>query len=213
MTSIYLVPLSGTGKCESGIQGRIDSEISEGGQRQLDRLAERFREISLDAIYTSPLRRARGQEALNRYHGLPVQADTRFIEIDGGCWEAVLGKNFPIPIRRIAITGCIPLGASRPRGRSHDFRVYPYGGGADGLSRRASRRDGGGGLPRLRYPERPVLGPGWPIERLNDVPWSDNTAVTLLRWEGKRPGSFGENDGSHLEEKPSMVETASWWRK
>lgn len=28
---------------------------------------------------------------------------------------------------------------------------------------------------------------GWPIERLGEVPWADNTAVALLAWEEGRP--------------------------
>ena len=54
---------------------------------------------------------------------------------------------------------------------------------------------------------------GWPIERLGEVPWADNTAVALLAWEEGRPRIVFENDCSHLEEKPSQVETSSWWRK
>lgn len=99
MTSIYLVRhCQAQGNVNRVFQGRIDSEISEEGRRQLDRLAERFRRIPLDAVYTSPLQRARlTAEALNRYHGLPVRTDARFIEIDGGCWEGHRGRSSPIP--------------------------------------------------------------------------------------------------------------------
>lgn len=44
MTSIYLVRhCQAQGNVNRVFQGRIDSEISEEGRRQLDRLAERFR--------------------------------------------------------------------------------------------------------------------------------------------------------------------------
>ena len=42
-------------------------------EQQLDLLAERFRSISLDAVYSSPLQRARKTaQAVNRHHGLPM---------------------------------------------------------------------------------------------------------------------------------------------
>ena len=51
MTSIYLVRhCQAQGNVNRVFQGRIDSEISEEGRRQLDRLAERFRRIPLDAV-------------------------------------------------------------------------------------------------------------------------------------------------------------------
>ena len=50
MTSIYLVRhCQAQGNVNRVFQGRIDSEMSEEGRRQLDRLAERFRRIPLDA--------------------------------------------------------------------------------------------------------------------------------------------------------------------
>ena len=216
MTSIYLVRhCQAQGNVNRVFQGRIDSEISEEGQHQLDRLAERFREISLDAIYTSPLRRARRTaEALNRYHSLPLQVDARFIEIDGGCWEGRSWEEFPHTHPQDCDHWLHTPWSFQAEGGEAMISVYTRMG--EGLMALAAAYPGGTvAVASHGCAIRNALcwARGWPIERLNDVPWSDNTAVTLLRWEGEAPRIVWENDCSHLEEKPSMVETASWWRK
>ena len=44
--------------------------------------------IHLDAVYSSPLKRAyHTAEAVNRYHRLPIHTDGRLMEINGGHWE------------------------------------------------------------------------------------------------------------------------------
>ena len=56
MTTIYLVRhCEAMGNINRIFQGHTDEEISENGRMQLERLAERFRGIHLDAVYSSPL--------------------------------------------------------------------------------------------------------------------------------------------------------------
>ena len=66
-------------------QGSTDAPVSEKGRVQLDLLSVRCRNMAIDRIYTSPLRRARETaEAVNRYHHLPVEVRDGLREIDGG---------------------------------------------------------------------------------------------------------------------------------
>ena len=131
MTTIYLIRhCEAAGNVGRRFQGHIDADITENGRRQLELLAERFRELPLDAVYSSPLLRARlTAEAVNRHHGLPVMLDDRLMEINGGLWEGRPWAELPA--------------------------LFPQ---ADRYCRRPSRRDGGGGLPWLRHPQRFVLG-------------------------------------------------------
>ena len=89
LTTIYLVRhCEAMGNINRIFQGHTDEEISDNGRLQLEKLAERFRDIHLDALYSSPLKRAyRTAEAVNRYHQLPIHTDERLIEINGGHWE------------------------------------------------------------------------------------------------------------------------------
>ena len=43
---------------------------------------------------------------------------------------------------------------------------------------------------------------GYPIERLNEIPWSDNTAVSLLRFDDNMHCKIVfQNDSSHLPDE------------
>ena len=110
MTTIYLVRHCETkGNRQRLFQGHIDMDISEAGVQQLARLAERFRTVPLDAVYSSPLLRAmRTAQAVNRYHDLPIHQDARLIEINGGSWEG------PHWILNKAAAGCGNRGISTP---------------------------------------------------------------------------------------------------
>lgn len=76
-------------------QGQIDCALSDIGMQQLDLLAERFRNISYDALYTSPLTRAKKTaEAINRYHGVKMQICPDIIEINGGDFDGMSFADF-----------------------------------------------------------------------------------------------------------------------
>jgi broad specificity phosphatase PhoE len=78
-------------------QGWGDSELSERGQRQVARLAERLKSFSPDAIYSSTLNRARATaEKIASSAGLDVRLVDDLREMNYGRWE---GQNF-LDIRR-----------------------------------------------------------------------------------------------------------------
>jgi len=86
MTEIYIVRhCESIANCDHSFAGRTDADISERGSLQLEYLAEYFKDIRLDKIYTSSLIRARKTaEAINRYSSAPIEIEDRFIEIDLG---------------------------------------------------------------------------------------------------------------------------------
>ena len=104
MTTVYLVRhAKSVGNTERIFQGRSNLGLSSEGMAQLPQLAERFREIPLDAIYSSPLQRAmQTAEAVNHYHHLPVQTEEGLCEIFAGEWEM---KHFPICLCCFRISG------------------------------------------------------------------------------------------------------------
>lgn len=101
MTKVYFIRhAEAAGNIEGRFQGHYDSELTKSGYAQLDRLAERFRNVSFDKIYCSPLKRTRlTAEAANRFHGAKIECDERIIEIDCGNWEnksfAELNEEYP----------------------------------------------------------------------------------------------------------------------
>lgn len=86
MTTVYLVRhAKSIGNTERIFQGRSNLGLSAEGRAQLPQLAERFRNIPLEAVYSSPLQRAvQTAEAVSHYHHLPIQTEVYFIEIYDG---------------------------------------------------------------------------------------------------------------------------------
>jgi len=73
--------------------GRTDIELTENGIQQALGVRERMKGISLDAVYSSPLVRARRTAELAS--GWPsVQTDARLTEIDFGRWEHRTREEF-----------------------------------------------------------------------------------------------------------------------
>lgn len=101
VTTLYIIRhCQSAGNLTGRFQGRYDASVSEAGEKQLDLLSLRFRNEHLDAIYSSPLVRAyRTAEAVNKFHGLPIQKDEGLLEIDVGDMENMLlsdiGRKYP----------------------------------------------------------------------------------------------------------------------
>lgn len=89
VTKIYLVRhCQSMGNIEYRFQGRYDAEISPEGAKQLELLGLRFRNEPIDAIYTSPLKRARATaQAIAQYHHIEIIDAPGFIEMDVGEME------------------------------------------------------------------------------------------------------------------------------
>jgi len=89
MTTLYFVRhTESLSNSEGKISGITDRGVSENGYVQLERLAQRFRDIPLDRVFASPLIRTRATaDAVNRYHGLDIAVEPRLIEINIGDWE------------------------------------------------------------------------------------------------------------------------------
>jgi len=92
-TTIYLVRHGETDYNRNGIvQGRlIDSDLNETGRIQAEAVGNRLAEISIDALYSSPLKRARQTtEAIAVHHSdVPVYERT---ELEEMCWGVLEGR-------------------------------------------------------------------------------------------------------------------------
>ena len=89
MTEIYLIRhVQAEGNLYRVMQGHFDGAVTALGYRQADLLAERFRELPVDALYSSDLHRTRvTASAIQRYHALDLHTDPRLREINVGPWE------------------------------------------------------------------------------------------------------------------------------
>ena len=95
MTSIYVVRhTQAEGNLYRMMQGHWDGNVTQDGKKQIDKLAERFKDVHIDAVYSSDLRRAVATaEGITRYNGLSITTDERLREIDMGPLETEFFGN------------------------------------------------------------------------------------------------------------------------
>lgn len=201
MTEIYIVRhCEALGNAQQRFQGHIDSDISEKGALQLEYLAERFRDISLDAIYSSPLIRAvKTAQAINKYHGLPIQIDEDIIEINVGDLEGITRAEFAEKYPEHAKIWCNDIYNFAPPNGETMRSVYDRI--VRAVLRIAADNDGkciaiashGAAIKALL-----CYAYGKPVEGICDIGWCDNTGVTCLKVENKNMDIIFERDISHL---------------
>lgn len=91
MTKLYLVRHGETEWNKAGrIQGRIDTELSEGGIRQARKLAKRLAREEINHVYSSSLKRALiTAEIVTEYKKCMVVRSDQYHEICLGPWEGM----------------------------------------------------------------------------------------------------------------------------
>ena len=205
MTYIYLVRhCEAMGNHKRLFQGSTDSDVSEIGFKQLEYLKKRFKSIHLDAVFSSPLIRAqKTAEAVAYGKDLEIITRKNLSELHGGVVE---GKPF------VEAFNAIPGLADAWNYHPQDFA--PQGGEAmrdayvriyDEVIALAHMNRGktiaaathGGVLRcltcRILYND---------ITRLKDVPWHENTAVTLIKVDDNdNIGIEFFNDYSHVPQE------------
>ena len=195
--------------------GITDGDITENGAHQLDLLAARMAEEHFDVIYSSPLRRSvKTAQACNRAHGLPIHVLNSLIEINGGAFEGLPFADFP---------KCYPRESALWNDEPHAFAIEK----GESMQQVFDRMRDAVLLLAARHPGKTVLlashgcairnllcwAHGWPIERLNDVNWGENTCVSVLEVdESGTPRLLLENDASHLPADCATLGKQDWWR-
>jgi broad specificity phosphatase PhoE len=75
---------------EEVFRGRIDVELNQTGRRQAELLAESLSGQKIEAVYSSPLKRAlKTAEAVARRHRLKVEVSPGLIDSDFGQWQGL----------------------------------------------------------------------------------------------------------------------------
>ncbi len=183
-------------------QGHIDLGITKAGEKQLEKLGERFENIHIDKVYSSPLKRARKTAAaIADKKGLPIIDNEGLIELYGGDFE---GMKFATIFSDYANYESIwqnnPQDFCAPNGESMRALYTRVWNAVLDISKENEGKtlvlaSHGGAVRNLickvLYDD---------IERLGEVPWSENTAVTKIIIENGAPRIEFMNDVSHLPE-------------
>lgn len=215
MTDFYLIRhCEGESNIGHIYNGTTDLDISALGEKQLEKLGERFKNIELAAVYSTHLIRARKTaHAIADIKNLEISIDPQLLEIYGG---EVEGKKFEDTFRKH------PELKEIWDNHPEDFHAKDgetmrqlYDRVFEAVLRISAQYDGktvaavshGGAIRCLVC--RLLFGD---ITRLKDTPWSKNTDVALLRVdnESKTVELVYHGDHSHLTDdmlpESSMVE-------
>jgi probable phosphoglycerate mutase len=214
VTTVYLVR---HGEAEGNVlpyfQGTCDTALTERGRKQVGYLAERFRDIPLDAVYYSPWVRAKETaEAVNLHHGLPLIPEYDLHEIDGGDWEGVpvveLCEKFPVEFE-VWQHHIWDFQAPNGEKMTDVFRRM-----ADVMTKIARENPGktvavcSHGCAIRNFLCYAEFGE---ITRLNDVGWADNTAVSCAEYDTETGWHLRfKNSASHLPDDMHAAPNPAW---
>jgi broad specificity phosphatase PhoE len=212
MTRIYFVRhCEAEGNTRGVLQGRSDSDVSGNSAKQLDLVSLRLRNVPFTACYSSPLRRAyKTAQAINRYHDLTIEKDKRLIEIDMGDWEgrswSDIEQDSPAMLR---IWNESPGEFQAPNGESIRQVCDRMWSAAQDIAR---ENDGktvcvvshGCAIRTLL-----CRAMGKSVGEIGDIPWCDNTAVSVIEFESGKARIVKMNDASHIPPELSVYRRLS----
>lgn len=212
MTRIFLVRhAEAEGNMYRRIHGHYDSMLTPRGERQLAALEMRFKDVNIDAVYSSDLTRTQlTAGAIARPRGLCVKTDPDLRELNFGVWEDCawgdVARDYPEQLQY--------LNAGDAR-----FLVEK----AESFARLRERMVGA--VERIAAENEgasvAVVAHGTCLRELllalTDSPLaaahSDNTAVSLLERDAGQWRLVYANDNSHLTEELSTLAGQNWWRE
>lgn len=202
MTRVYIIRhCEAQGNKDGKFQGRVDSGISENGIAQLKKLEERFKNIHIDAIYSSPLKRAIfTADAVNKYHGLEIKLENDLREIDGGEFEGNFWKDLPVLFPdRANLWVNEPYRFATQSGESMKDVYTRVTNALINIAKKQENRTIAivthgcsirNILSFIKYGS---------LDMINEVKWCDNTSVSLVEFDADlKPTLIFENDTSHL---------------
>lgn len=214
MTTLYIVRHGeARGNVERNFHGWFDSELTENGRMQIGRLPAYFRDIHLDAAYSSDLKRTRETaEIVAKEKGLSVLTRADLREIHGGQWEDVPWDD--LPVRFPESYGHWlerPHLLEMPDGeRMTEFQDRIYNAILDIIK----QHDGenvliathGTAIRALLCRVR-----GIPLSAMPGESWCDNASVTVLNADGEKIQVTVDGDNSHLADISTLAKQ-KWWR-
>lgn len=205
-TLIFVRHAEAEGNKNRIFHGWTDSDITEKGHMQAQKVAERLKNCEIDLLYSSTLMRAwKTAEYIAKLKGLSVIRKDRLKEINGGDWENVQFCKFPMQWPNEFQTWEYELHRHKmPNGETVDeFRDRLVAEIKDIISNNEGKSicivtHGTAIRVLLSYFY------GSP-ETINNIRWCDNTAVSVVEVDKDRYSVIMQNDASHIADELSSL--------
>lgn len=202
MTTIYLIRhAEAEGNLYRIAQGQDNSNLTDRGWRQVQALEERFRDVHIDAVYSSDLyRTCATASAIYKPKGLPLHRVPELREICVGIWEQQtwgdIYRGWPEQMKYFSVQPHLweVEGAEKPQ----DVLER----GLQAVRKIAAENDGKTvAIFSHGYIIRLMLGhlQGQSLEQMGQTRTGDNTCVALLEAEGDSLRVVYRDDNSHLK--------------
>ena len=216
MTTIYLIRhAEAEGNLYRRVHGWYNSLITENGYRQIAALEERFRDIHIDAVWSSDLFRTRTTaRAVYCPKNLPLHTHPGLREMNLGEWEDWSFGD----VRRGNPESMDLFNRTDPAWEVEKGETFfQLGDRIYDTVRRLVERYPNQTVAMFSHGMaiRQFLGrvKNLPPEEWHAMPHGDNTAVSCLTFDGERFAIQYEMDNSHLPENISTLARQAWWRK
>lgn len=195
--------------------GWTDSSITERGHIQAACVAERLKCVPIDVIYSSPLKRTMETASyIAKIKDLPIIERDDLKEINGGLWEGMtwtdLAKAYP---KEHEVWEKKPHIHQMPEGENmKDFQQRLIAAVSDIINIEEGKNicivTHGTAIRTLLC---------WFFEHdlkcMVEIPWCDNTAVTVVTFENGRFLVETEGDACHLDDEISTIRNQEWYAK
>jgi probable phosphoglycerate mutase len=193
--------------------GWTDENITERGHLQAKQVAQRLKDTKIDVIYSSILKRTMETAGyISRQKNLPIISREDLKEINGGLWEGMRWEDLPIDYPKEYDTWeNRPHIHQMPEGESMEsFQQRQINAILDIISKEDSENicivSHGTAIRVLLCWFK-----GMPLKDIINIPWFDNTAVTIVSVENGQFQVQIEGDVSHLDKETSTLENQQWY--
>jgi len=193
--------------------GWTDSGLTEKGHLQAEKAAERFKQIDVDVIYSSTLKRTRQTaEYIAKVKGLPVITSENLREINGGDWEDLewteLEKRWP---EEYDTWENRPHVHRMPNGESmEEFQERLLNEVMSIIKRHEGKNicivTHGTAIRAMLCHFKQCS-----LEEMINIAWCDNTALTIIDYENGAFDIVLQGDSSHLDQELGTVVNQDWW--
>lgn len=193
--------------------GWTDSPLTERGHLQAERVAERLKGTQIDVIYSSSLKRTMQTAGyIAQAQNLPVSSSDELKEINGGEWEDLTWKE---------LEEGWPADYDTWDNRPH-LHQMPGGESMTEFQQRALnevlhiiKQNPGKNICIVTHGTviRTLICHfrECTLDEMINVPWCDNTGITIIDYENGAFSTIVEGDSDHLGSDLGTIVNQDWW--